>query len=207
MREWRDVCGYEGLYQVSDDGLIKSFISDRILKNVIDSKGYPTVVLCKAGVHRRSRIHRLVAEAFIDNPDNKSYVDHVNTDRTDNRLCNLRWVTSTENNTNPLTIKKKCLVLDGIPLAVVARDSGVSVKTLKARVQKLGWSVDRTLSTPIKKFRECLKIDGIPAYKVAEKNGISHATYKYRVRQGWSLKDAVTVPTGSCRCIERSGKV
>ena len=50
-------------------------------------------------------VHRMIAETFVENPENKPFVDHINANRTDNRACNLRWVTQTENNRNPLTRK------------------------------------------------------------------------------------------------------
>ena len=103
---WRDVKGYEGLYQVSNMGRVKSLerkdrfgrvIKERILEPAVTHNGYLRVGLHVDGKRKMLRVHRLVCEAFHENPDNKSEVNHVNEDKTDNRACNLEWSTRTEN--------------------------------------------------------------------------------------------------------------
>ena len=103
---WRDVKGYEGLYQVSSDGRVKSLgrkdrfgrvIKERILEPAVTHNGYLRVGLHVDGKRKMLRVHRLVCEAFHENPDNKSEVNHVNENKTDNRACNLEWSTRTEN--------------------------------------------------------------------------------------------------------------
>ena len=100
--EWRDVAGYEGLYQVSSEGRVKSLErkgrkSERILKPGVRSKGYLFVVLCAGGKSRMFSVHRLVCTAFHDNPENKLDVNHINENKTDNRIENLEWSTRKEN--------------------------------------------------------------------------------------------------------------
>ena len=104
---WKDVVGYEGLYQVSNLGRVKSFQkkSAIILKQSLTNKGYKDVRLNKKGICKHKLIHRLIAEAFIPNPENKPFIDHINTVKTDNSIKNLRWTTRTENNNNELTRK------------------------------------------------------------------------------------------------------
>jgi hypothetical protein len=98
---WKDIKGYEGIYQVSNTGRIRSllFNKQKTLKGSMNSEGYLTVRLKGKTYH----IHRIVAETFIPNPDNKPEVDHINTDRCDNDVNNLRWVTRKENHNNPIT--------------------------------------------------------------------------------------------------------
>lgn len=110
MEIWKDIPGYEGEYQVSNLGRVKSLartcrnnkgtrpIRERILKPCLTKNGYSIVHLGHRG--RSTRIHRLVAEVFIPNPDNLPVVDHINGKRDDNRVENLRWVDYKENNDN-----------------------------------------------------------------------------------------------------------
>ena len=98
--EWRDVVGYEGLYQVSSEGRVKSFKwnKERFLKPRGNRGGYLQVNLyAGGGKPKKFYVHRLVCEAFHDNPDNKPQVNHVNEDKADNRACNLEWCTAEEN--------------------------------------------------------------------------------------------------------------
>ena len=106
MEEWKDVKGYEGLYQVSNTGRIKALKKidqrgrvrkERLMKPVINSCGRPVVHVCKNGNRKTFFVHRLIAEAFIPNPEGKSEVNHINGIKDDNRVENLEWVTRSEN--------------------------------------------------------------------------------------------------------------
>ena len=117
---WKDVKNYEGYYIVSSMGKVKSldrivlgkngasyFRSGKLKSSVTNKWGYLQVLLSKNNKQKLCLIHRLVAEVFIPNPENKPHIDHINTDKKDNRVENLRWATRSENMNNPLT-KEKC---------------------------------------------------------------------------------------------------
>jgi hypothetical protein len=97
--KWKDVSGYEGLYQISSLGRIKSFnLNKETILNTGNCLSYQNIVLCKDKVRTTKRIHRLVAEAFILNTENKPQVNHINGFKSDNNVLNLEWVTASENN-------------------------------------------------------------------------------------------------------------
>lgn len=105
---WRDIKGYEGKYQVSDEGQVRNVETGHILRPGKKPGGYLFVGLAdhRVGNGRRKKyhnVHRLVAIAFLDNPDNKSDIDHIDGDKTNNNLSNLRWCTRKENVHNPVT--------------------------------------------------------------------------------------------------------
>lgn len=93
---WRDIKGYEGLYKISNLGKVKNK-NNEILKAEIIKNGYERVKLYKNETGKRILVHRIVAENFIENLDNKPFVNHKNGNRQDNRVYNLEWVTSKEN--------------------------------------------------------------------------------------------------------------
>lgn len=96
---WKPIVGYEGIYEVSSQGRVKNAKTERILKTWSSGlSGYTKVELSKGGKAKPFFVHRLVAEAFLPNPDKrKSQIDHINFVRTDNRVSNLEWVTPEEN--------------------------------------------------------------------------------------------------------------
>ena len=102
---WRDIPGYEGRYQVSNLGRIRS-IKVTLLRPY-NARGYLVASLRAGGANVRHGVHRFVAEAFIPNPEGKEQVNHINGDKTDNRVENLEWVTCQENNLH------RCRVLNG----------------------------------------------------------------------------------------------
>ena len=106
---WKTIEDYPN-YMVSNMGRVKRLVGfkcnvERFLTGQKDKDGYILLCLSKDGSIKRYRVHRLVAEAFVPNPDNKPEIDHINTDRSDNRAENLRWATRKENANNPITRK------------------------------------------------------------------------------------------------------
>lgn len=117
---WKDVVGYEGKYQISSYGRVRTidmilhkrdgkseFRKGRIIKQRLSIHGYPQYLFSNGtGSRKMMRVHRVVAMAFIPNPENKPCIDHINTIKTDNRVENLKWATHSENNRNPITMTK-----------------------------------------------------------------------------------------------------
>lgn len=99
MEVFNKIKGFEN-YSVSNFGNVMNDSTGRILKQSIDDNGYQFVCLSENGNTNTKRIHKLVADAFLPNPENKRCVDHINNDRLDNNLTNLRWVTYGQNNFN-----------------------------------------------------------------------------------------------------------
>lgn len=95
MEEWRTICGYEGLYQVSNYGKVKSlkYDKEKILKFGKKKNGYLFVILCKEGKKKQFLVHRLVVNAFIPNPSSLPCVNHKDENKTNNQVDNLEWCT------------------------------------------------------------------------------------------------------------------
>lgn len=116
--EWRDIVGYEGLYQISNMGRVKGLprishfgnrtkrIPTRILKPTISKRGYYVIGLSKDSKTKTYTIHRLLMKAFVPNPENKRAIDHIDTNKLNNSLSNLRWCTDKENSNNEITKEK-----------------------------------------------------------------------------------------------------
>ena len=135
---WKDIKGFEGLYQVGNFGRVKRnkrivnlsngryrTLNEAVLKGTIDSGGYITQNLVDDnGKHYKIRVHRLVACSFISNPENKKTVDHINRNKLDNRVTNLRWATSKEQRLNQNDTSKQVLC-DGVKFKSLSHASRV----------------------------------------------------------------------------------
>lgn len=109
----KDIPGYNGAYAVTRDGRIWSNKRKQFMKLSLNKRGYCVVSLNIGSAKKEYRVHRLVALAFIPNPENKPTVDHINRNKLDNRAENLRWSTYKEQNLNrePGTISRAMRVL------------------------------------------------------------------------------------------------
>jgi hypothetical protein len=119
MEEWRDIEGYEGLYQISNLGSVKSLfryrvckngsfqpIKERLLSPRTDKDGYKEVLLCNNCKRKCFKIHRLVAQAFISNPNNYPVINHKDENPSNNIVENLEWCT-VKYNTNYGTTQER----------------------------------------------------------------------------------------------------
>lgn len=105
MEEWKDIRGFEGFYQISWDGNVRSLdrfdgirdLEGQPIKPNLKQNGYLQVGLRKKGKRKWELIHRLVAIHFIDNPENKPQVNHIDGNKQNNSIYNLEWVTSQQN--------------------------------------------------------------------------------------------------------------
>ena len=117
---WKDISGYEGLYQVSNMGRVRSKKrifenkgtgkykrNTRILLCSKHNKGYLTVTLFKNGRYKRFLIHRLVAKAFLPHDIFRNQVNHIDGNKTNNNISNIEWGSSSENQTHRRDILKK----------------------------------------------------------------------------------------------------
>ena len=107
---WRDIKGYEGRYQISDEGHVRSLartvpgpqgrecqVRERILKQCEHVRGYSIIFLSKENKDTKFFVHRLVAMTFIPNPEQKPIVNHKSLDKKENHVANLEWATEAEN--------------------------------------------------------------------------------------------------------------
>ena len=94
---WKDIKGYEGIYQVSNQGNIKNIKTNRILRPGRDKGNYFIISLTKNAKHKTHYIHRLVAIAFIDNINNLKQINHIDGNKENNCVNNLEWITCSNN--------------------------------------------------------------------------------------------------------------
>lgn len=128
MKEvWKDIKGYENKYRVSNTGKVWSCYRDALMSIRPNSCGYPHIKLYDtryARARRAMTIHRLVALAFIPNPLKKPDINHINGIKTDNRVCNLEWITVEENNKHALENGLLRIAPTTIPVRLTHKQTG-----------------------------------------------------------------------------------
>lgn len=138
---WKDVKGFESYYQISNYGKVKSLsricrantcgirnIKEKILSMCQSKNGYYTVILCKNGKHKSVSIHRLVAETFIPNPENKKEVNHKDENKLNNYVGNLEWCDRVYN-ANFGTGVERCAKQKFKPVAMIELETNKVLKT------------------------------------------------------------------------------
>lgn len=171
---WKPIKGYEGLYEVSNKGNVRSLdrhvmcgkqyclLKGKPIKPYYTPMGYLMVSLSK----NKYYLHRLIAEAFIPNPNNLPCIDHINTVRDDNRLENLRWCTKKENANNPLTREHLTCRKTNKPVYYIdEQGKKISFKSISEAARRIG-CLQPLLSRVLKENRP---IYGIQFYFETEK--------------------------------------
>ena len=191
-KEWRPIKGYEGLYEVSNTGEIKSLPrvrkngkssylqKEKLLRQSNTTTGYKKVELVKDGKRKSLKVHRLVAQAFIPNPQNKPQVNHLDGNKINNNVSNLEWATISENvqhgydtglNSNKYTLDEEKIIklyTEGQSLNEVAKIFNCSVGVIQ-RILKKNNIKTRTTG----EARNLYHIEGLDLEKELE-----HKTYK-----------------------------
>jgi hypothetical protein len=133
---WKDIKDYEGFYQVSNTGFVRSVSRivrkwdgekmhhGQLLKGDKSKTGYMRVTLSKKDVKKRFLVHQIVARHFLEPRPGVDHIDHINGDPTDNRVSNLRWATPKENSNNPITLQRFRKAKAGVPFPEKARIEG-----------------------------------------------------------------------------------
>lgn len=175
---WRPIKDYEGLYEVSNMGNVRSvdryvmhdnhyrFLKGKPIKSFPNLRGYLRVRLCKNSKAKNYFVHRLVAEAFMPNPNDLPFIDHINTIRDDNRVENLRWCSQKENCNNPLTREHLTYQKKNKPVYYIdEQGKKISFKSISEAERKIGCS-HYTIAIALKENRPAY---GIQFYFETEK--------------------------------------
>lgn len=145
MDVWKDIEGFEGMYQVSESGFVKSLkrvvkgssankgrrtVSERIIREWENFRGYKLVTLSKGGKTKGVPVHILVAKAFIDNPENKPEVNHKDGNKSNNIKGNLEWATRLENQRHAINVLGKSIAGERHPSAKLKSSEIIEMREL-----------------------------------------------------------------------------
>lgn len=220
---WKDVVGYEGLYKVSNLGRVYSLPRPSAkggIKKQTDMNGYLRTILSKNGKKFNAGVHRLVAEAFIPNPENKPTVNHEDGNKHNNKVTNLAWATDVEQLQHSFKcgLRKKQCNIERKGIIIYPDNSYKTFDTLKDLSSYLGFTksfcnnrknkygnifykkdlmialFDRNEEPTIMNYQPPT-IDDIPLVNYCELNNLNYSTIRYRIRNGWSKEKAINTPT------------
>lgn len=179
--EWKPVKDFENEYMISNSGILKSLerevpgklgskriITEKIISATDNGKGYLAVALYKDGKRYFRKMHRLVAEAFIQNPDNKPEVNHIDGNKKNNNVDNLEWVTTKEN-----CIHRQQTGLGNIEAATIAKYKAI------AKIDLQTGSIIQIYKC-IKDVAEELKCGPTPIIDVAKGKRKSYKGYGFK---------------------------
>ena len=141
MEIWKPIAEYEDLYEVSNYGRIRSLCGrygeNKILKQCIGSKGYKLVTLCRKGKQKTVNVHRLVALAFVPNPDSLPCVNHIDEDKNNNNASNLEWCSYYYNNIYGQRLTKSALKRS---IPIICIETGIVYSSACAASRETGIS-------------------------------------------------------------------
>ena len=139
---WKDIIGFESRYQIDENGIVRNSSNMNVLSSGYDRDGYLQIGLRKLGERKKYwfKIHRLVAMAFIDNPENIEclQIDHIDRNKGNNHYTNLRWVTSQENCNNRKNTAWKTNITTG-ELHITKYNNGFMIRINKHDLKHVSW--------------------------------------------------------------------
>lgn len=151
---WLQIKNYEGLYEVSNTGYVRSIRKNRLIECCLSTKGYRRVCLCKGDARNFKSVHRLVAEAFIPNPDNLPQVNHKDGNKFNNNVENLEWCNNSQNQKHAYDngLKKKKLSksdVEFIRKSYVPRDREFGTRGLARKFNVAQSSIRQVLKSEV----------------------------------------------------------